>query len=133
MAVDTLPITEACNYEKVKGMILSTLNISEGTYRVRMRDTRYDQEKRARWLASLIRSHGMRWLKPQERAMEEVVELVWLEQFVSVLPPAAQTWVLRHPPRPWKRRWGLWSYEAAERINPKVSDQKGEIWKGVGP
>lgn len=32
MAMNTLPVTEARDYKRVKGMILSTLNISEETY-----------------------------------------------------------------------------------------------------
>lgn len=90
MAVDTLSITEARDYEKVREMILSILNVSEETYWMIMRDTRYENERGSRWLVNLIRSNGMQWLKPQERATEEVVELIWLEQFVSVLPTAAQ-------------------------------------------
>lgn len=98
LAIDTLPVTEARDYQKVKKMILNTLNVSEETYRMWMRDTFYDLEKGARWLANLFRSHGVKWLKPQEKDAEEIVELVWLEQFISVLPLAAQTWVLRHTP-----------------------------------
>lgn len=131
MDVDTLPLTEARDYERVKEMILSMLNISEDTYRTRMRVTRDDKEKGSWWLANLIRSNGMRWLKLQEQATEEVVELVWLEQFILVLPSAAQAWVMYHIPQTLEEAVRVMeSYEAAERISTGGSAQRGEIWMG---
>lgn len=113
-------------------MILSTLSVTEETYRTRMRDTQYDREKGCRWLA-LIRSHGMQWLKPQERATEEIVELIWMEQFMSVLPPSAQNWVMRYQPHTLEEAVKIMeSYEVVEKVNPQGSAQQGEIWKRGG-
>lgn len=107
--------------------------MSDETHRRRLRDTCYDPEKGTRWAANIIRSHGMRWLKPQEKEAEEIVELVWLEQFIAILPTEAQTWVLKHTPQTLEEAVGVMeSFEAAERIKPKGSDLHGEIWKGGG-
>lgn len=133
LAVDTLPVTEAWDYDKVKRMILSTLNVSKEPHHMRLRATCYDQEKGARWAANLIRSHGMIWLKPQEKDTEEVVELIWLEQFIAILPSAAQAWVLKHTPQTLEEAVGVMeSYKATEKIKPKQSDLHGEVWKGGG-
>lgn len=44
-AVDTLPLGEAKDYALVRRTIMSTLNITEETYRMRMREAIYSQEK----------------------------------------------------------------------------------------
>lgn len=133
LAIDTLPVTEMRNYAKVKRMILNTLRVSEETYRMRMRHTYCNKEKGARWVANLIRSHGLRWLKPQEKEAEEIVEMNWLEQFVGILPEDAQAWVLKHTPQTLEEAVGLMeSYEAAERMSSRGRKQGGEMAKGGG-
>lgn len=88
-----MPAEEARDYEKVKQIIMSTLNISEEIYRARLRAATYSKDKGLRWLANIIRTNGMKWLKPAERSTEEVVEMICLEQFLTALPPAARSWV----------------------------------------
>lgn len=97
--VDTLPVVKARDYELVRRTIMSTLNIMEETYRMRMRAAIYSQEKGPWWLANVIRANGIPWLKPTERSVEEVVELVWMEQFVAALPQSAKRWVMCNNPR----------------------------------
>lgn len=134
MAVDTLPIMDAKDYEKVKGVILSTLNVSENTYRARMWAIRYEKNRGARWAANLIHSNGMRWLKPQDKAVEEVVEMIWLEQFEAILPPAAQKWVLKHWPQTLEEAVQVMEcYEEAEKYSPEGGVTKGEAIKGTNP
>lgn len=135
IAVDTMPLTEVRDYAKVKKMILSTLNVSEETHRTRMRETKYEWDKGARWLANLIRSHGMRWLKPQEKEAEEIVEMVWLEQFIRVIPEEAQAWVLKHTPQTLEEAVEVMeNFEAAERMSRRGRNAGGDsAAKGGNP
>lgn len=49
-------------------------------------------------LANTIRINGLRWIKPIERAKEEVVKLILLEQFIHVHPLQARNWVMCQDP-----------------------------------
>lgn len=49
-------------------------------------------------LANRIRANGMRWLCLQENSAEEIVELIFLEQFILVLWLQARNWVLCQEP-----------------------------------
>lgn len=97
--VDILPVMEAKDYEIVRKTILSTLNIIKETYRMRTREAVFSPKQGPRWLANVIRANGMRWLKPTEGPMEEVVELVWMEQFMAAIPKNARNWVMCNDPR----------------------------------
>lgn len=115
-------------------MILGTLNVTENTHRARMREVHYEKEKGARWAANLIKSHGSRWLRPQDRTGEEIIEQIWLEQFEAILPLAAQKWVLKHRPQTLEEAVQVMeSFEEVERYGTEGSGQRGEANRGFGP
>lgn len=59
------------------------------------------------------------------------MELIWLEQFMAVLPSAAQNWVMCNTPQTLEEAVQVTeSYEAASRLSSGGSAQTGEIWKG---
>lgn len=59
--------------------------------------------------------------------------MVWLEQFVSILPHQAQTWVMRHTPQTLEEAVKVMeNYKAAERVKARGSVHRREIWKGGG-
>ncbi|XP_042300278.1 zinc finger protein 24-like [Sceloporus undulatus] len=106
-AVDTMALEDAWDYDKVKATILQTLNISEETYRMRLRDLHWKVGMHPRTLGQKIRASGLRWLKPTERTAAEVAELVLVEQFVGGLPCQARNWVRCHRPKDLEAAVGL--------------------------
>ncbi|XP_042300689.1 uncharacterized protein LOC121918765 [Sceloporus undulatus] len=76
-AVDTMSSEEAKDYQKVKETILQTLNISEETYRLRLRDLQWKPGLHLRTLGQKMRACGLRWLKPTERSAGERRRVSW--------------------------------------------------------
>lgn len=77
--LDTLPVDEEQQYDKVKEAILGALNVSEETYRRQLQAVEYDPGRGPRWLVNCMQINEMHWLKSVERSTEEVVERGWLE------------------------------------------------------
>ncbi|XP_042329940.1 uncharacterized protein LOC121934032 [Sceloporus undulatus] len=98
-AVDTLPPTDAKDYDRVKEVILHTLNISEDTYRRRLRELRWAPGLHPRTLGQKVKANALRWLKPAVRSATEVAEQIMIEQYVMALPSSARNWVRCHRPQ----------------------------------
>ncbi|XP_078243772.1 uncharacterized protein LOC144587360 [Pogona vitticeps] len=97
--VDTLSTQEAAQYETVKNAILRTLNLTEETYRKRLRDLKWRPGSHPRTVAQRMRANALRWLKPGERSGEQVVDMIVLEQLVQSLGAGAKTWIQRNNPK----------------------------------
>uniref|UniRef100_A0A8D0G2B8 SCAN box domain-containing protein n=1 Tax=Sphenodon punctatus TaxID=8508 RepID=A0A8D0G2B8_SPHPU len=86
------------DYGKVKGAILRGYNISAETQRQRFRQFRYQEAEGPREVCRRLQELCCRWLKPESRTKEQILELLIMEQFLTVLPQEMQSWVREHGP-----------------------------------
>ncbi|XP_077186891.1 uncharacterized protein LOC143834175 [Paroedura picta] len=61
--------------------------------RQRFRHFCYEEAEGPREACAQLREFGYQWLKPERRTKEQILELVILDQFLTVLPPGMQGWV----------------------------------------
>ncbi|XP_004462731.1 zinc finger protein 394 isoform X1 [Dasypus novemcinctus] len=68
------------------------------TFRQLFRQFRYQEVAGPEEALSRLREFCRRWLRPELRTKEQIVELLVLEQFLTILPEELQVWVREHGP-----------------------------------
>lgn len=90
-----LPRTIAEDYDRLKHAILEHLGVSEESYRRKFRSITLKSSRRLHSVANHLQDWARRWLKPEVRSPEEIVELIVVEQLIQILPTEAKE-SLRH-------------------------------------
>ncbi|XP_028576015.2 uncharacterized protein LOC114592197 isoform X3 [Podarcis muralis] len=81
------------DYGKVKAAILRGDAIKMEVQRQHFRKFRYQQVEDPRRIHLQLQELCYRWLKPERRSKEQILELLVLEQFLASLPPELQSWI----------------------------------------
>ncbi|XP_015357444.2 zinc finger protein 394 isoform X2 [Marmota marmota marmota] len=68
------------------------------TFRQQFRQLRYQEVDGPEEALSRLRELCRRWLRPEMRSKEQILELLVLEQFLTILPHELQAWVRDHCP-----------------------------------
>ncbi|XP_074874009.1 uncharacterized protein LOC142025283 [Carettochelys insculpta] len=145
-AISSLDAREAHDYGKVKAAILRGCSISTEMQRLHFRQFRYQEAKGPREVCSRLRELSHRWLKPEIRTKEQIMELLILEQFLTILPEEIQSWVwVRHPEtcaqavslaedfQLGQREAGIWEQQVTvrvkvEEVTPEEVETPQALW-----
>ena len=66
--------------------------------RLRFRHFRYEEASSPHQALAQLRELCCQWLRPESSSKEQMLELLVLEQFLSILPGELRTWVQLHCP-----------------------------------
>ena len=69
------------------------------TFRCHFRQFRYQEVAGPEEALSRLRELCCRWLRPEVHSKEQILELLVLEQFLTILPQELQAWVRKHCPQ----------------------------------
>ncbi|XP_062978756.1 zinc finger protein 397-like [Elgaria multicarinata webbii] len=86
------------DYGKVKAAILEGEAILRERQRQHFRQLRYRDTDGPRGVYGRLRELCRQWLKIERHTKDEILELLILEQFLSILPAAMQSWVRDRQP-----------------------------------
>ncbi|KAK2500551.1 hypothetical protein MC885_009776, partial [Smutsia gigantea] len=74
------------------------LDYSPETFRQRFRQFGYQESPGPREALTRLRELCHRWLRPEMHTKQQILELLVLEQFLTILPEELQAWVQDHQP-----------------------------------
>uniref|UniRef100_A0A8D2KRY7 SCAN box domain-containing protein n=1 Tax=Varanus komodoensis TaxID=61221 RepID=A0A8D2KRY7_VARKO len=89
---------ERRNYRNVKEEALNEDTLSLEVRRQRFRHHRYREAEGPREICRQLQELCHQWLKPERHTKERILELLILEQFLTILPQEVQNWVREHSP-----------------------------------
>uniref|UniRef100_A0A8D0EDI9 CCHC-type domain-containing protein n=1 Tax=Salvator merianae TaxID=96440 RepID=A0A8D0EDI9_SALMN len=117
----------------VKAAVLQRYGVTPESYRQRFRNTLYSTQEGVYDLWARLYELACKWLQPDKRTSEEVVEEVVLERFVEALPKPLRFWVQEHIPRTGKQAVELaasfLTARQAEELREGGRDQTGSSCK----
>ncbi|XP_062977903.1 zinc finger protein 396-like [Elgaria multicarinata webbii] len=86
------------DFRKVKAAILRQEAADQERKRQDFRRFGYQEAKGPREACARVQELGHQWLKVEKTSKEQIVEMLFLEQFLDVLPKEMRKWVQEHGP-----------------------------------
>ncbi|XP_067321175.1 zinc finger protein 62 homolog [Anolis sagrei] len=96
LAFSSLEDEEREDYRKVKAAILRGDTLNQEKSRQCFRRFCYQQADGPRGAYNQLQEFCRQWLKAERNSKEQILELLILEQFLTVLPPEIRGWVKKH-------------------------------------
>ncbi|XP_053146040.1 zinc finger protein 436-like isoform X2 [Hemicordylus capensis] len=125
-ALSRLEGTDREDYGKVKATILREDAMRMELQRQHFRQFRYQEVEHPRRIYSQLRELCHQWLRPERHTKEQILELLILEQFLTILPHDLQSWVREGRPDNCAQAVALVEDFLMNR-------QKADSWKWQGP
>nr|XP_056722503.1 zinc finger and SCAN domain-containing protein 31-like [Euleptes europaea] len=97
-AFNSLDVRDREDYGKVKAAILRGDALSREKQRQQFRLFSYQEAEGPRWAYTRLREMCRGWLRVENHSKEQILELLILEQLLSVLPPEIQSQVRESGP-----------------------------------
>ncbi|KAK9405574.1 zinc finger and SCAN domain-containing protein 30-like [Crotalus adamanteus] len=97
-AFSNLEARDRQDYGKVKAAILHRDALSREKQRQHFRRFRYREAEGPRGVYNRLQALCRQWLKVERHSKEQILELLILEQFLTILPPEVQSWVRERGP-----------------------------------
>ena len=130
-AFAALEDTEAQEYDTLKAAILRRYNISEETYRERLRSMKREKEESHREMATRVMDLASKWMK-KCASVQDVVEMVATEQLINSMADEVRVWVRERKPETCAEAGELADDYERARKNMKLEGTRKEA-KGWAP
>ncbi|CAI5768594.1 finger 397-like [Podarcis lilfordi] len=135
LAFSSLEAGDKENYGKVKAIILRWDALTRERWRQHFRCFRYQEAEGPRGVCGQLQELCRQWLKVERHSKEQILELLILEQFLTVLPPEIQSWVREHSPETCSQAVALAEefllrQREAERLDNQVLFEEDEEEEG---
>ncbi|XP_078496392.1 uncharacterized protein LOC144752258 isoform X1 [Lissotriton helveticus] len=89
----SLPFYTAEDYDQLKEALLDHTSMIEESYRKKFRSVGFTAGSKPSMVAHTLQDLGRRWLKPEIRSPDDILERIIIEQFIKILPAQAAEWL----------------------------------------
>lgn len=109
---------------------------SPETFRLRFRQFRYQEAAGPREAFRELQELCRQWLRPELHTKEQILELLVLEQFLTILPREFYAWIREHSPDSGKALVAMVENFTERALEAKAVGEKGSrvlfCWRGKG-
>ncbi|XP_015281206.1 PREDICTED: zinc finger protein 197-like [Gekko japonicus] len=132
LAFSNLSVRDIEDYGKVKAAILQAAAIVREKRRQRFRQLCYQEAEGPRAVYGRLQQLCRQWLKAERHSKEEILELLILEQFLTVLPQEMQNWVRRCGPETCIQAVALAEeFLSKQKEVVRLKEEVPDSWEGV--